>query len=264
MARSHLVALALAAVWAATPARAQVRIVGRVIEAESARPIAGADVVFRTPEGFYAGRRTTDAGGFFSTEIRGSAGVRMKAERLGYRQNLTPVLYFDRRSFYEVEIRLDADAVLLAPLEVIARGDAEPSHFLDDFRYRVAHGNGIYITRADIVRQRPQYVTDLLRSVSGLEVTASGAGSRPVVQSARGLGHRCETQVFVDGLLLNRRVATPQGLRSDVFRIDDAVAPDAVEGIEIYLGLSTTPPEFLTADAECGVVAIWTRRGDRP
>ncbi len=256
------VTLALA-LLTATGASAQVRIVGRVIEAESERPIAGTEIVFRTPEGLYAGRTIADGDGRFGAVLRHIGGVRIRADHLGYRQNITPVLYFDNRLFYQVEIRLDPDAVLLAPLEVIARSGREPSHFLDAFRFRSQHGTGFYITREQIARQHPGLVTELLREVPGLEVTSSGTGNRPIVQTARGAARGCPAQVYVDGLLVNRRVSTPDGSRTDVFRIDDVVSPDAVEGIEIYLGLSTIPPEFLSPEASCGVIAVWTRRGDR-
>lgn len=251
------------ALLGARPASAQVRIVGHVLESESSQPIAGADVIFRMPYGAYAGRATTDSLGRFEKVVQGGTGVSIWASHAGYHQVLTPVLYFDGRSFFEVEVRLDPTVALLAPLEVIARSEVDPSHFLDAFRHRLRTGNGVYITRAEIERQRPSYVTDLLRTIPGVDVVASGPGSRPVVQMARAAGRDCATQIFVDGFLLNRRVTTDQGPRSDVFRVDDVVSPDAVEGIEVYRGLSTIPPEFLTPDATCGVIAIWTRRGGR-
>ncbi len=264
--RWNLLAVLALAFLSAGGASAQVRVVGRVIEAESERPIPGAEIVFRTPEGQWAGRTVTDADGRFSTVMKPSrtAGVRIRADRIGYRQNITPVLYFDNRLFYQVEIRLDQDAVLLAPLEVLARSGREQSHFLDSFRFRSQHGNGYYLTREQIEAQHPSLVTDLLRTVPGLEVASGGgAGNRPIVQTARGAARGCDAQVYVDGLLVNRRVTTSEGPRTDIFRIDDVVSPDAVEGIEVYLGLSTIPPEFLSPEASCGVVAIWTRRGDR-
>ncbi len=259
---SGMLALALA-LFGAGAASAQVRIVGRVIEAETEKPIAGADIYFRTPDNVYAGRAVTDGLGRFEKIIHNREGVKIRAVRLGYRQNLSPILYFDRRDFYQVEIRLDQEAVLLAPLEVIGRSGAIPSHFLDAYRDRLRTGNGYYITRADIERQHPGMVTDLLRAVPGVEVVSSGSGERPVVQTVRGAARGCLMQVYVDGMLLNRRVRTMGGsTRTDIFRIDDAVAPASVEGIEIYAGLSSIPPEFLTPDAPCGVIAIWTRRGD--
>ncbi len=264
--RALLPVTLMLALLTATGGSAQVRIVGRVIEAESERPIAGAEIVFRTPEGLWAGRTLTDADGRFSTMMKRSrtAGVRIRADRIGFRQNITPVLYFDDRLFYQVEIRLDPDAVLLAPLEIIARSGNEPSHFLDAFRFRSQHGTGYYITREQIAQQHPSLVTDLLRSVPGLEVVSGGgAGNRPIVQTARGAARGCDAQVYVDGLLVNKRMLTAAGSRTDVFRLDDVVSPDAVEGIEIYLGLSTIPAEFLSPEASCGIVAIWTRRGDR-
>jgi outer membrane receptor for ferrienterochelin and colicin len=69
------------------------------------------------------------------------------------------------------------------------------------------------------------------------------------------------TQIFVDGFLVNRRMVGVNGNRPSDFRIDDVVSPASVEGIEVYRGLSTVPPEFLNPDAVCGVIAIWTRRG---
>ncbi len=263
MRATSLAALALA-LFAAGPASAQqVRVLGRVIEAESAKPIAGAEIVFRTPEGTYAGRTLTDADGRFGIAMNRAAGVRIRADHVGYRQNITPVLFFDNRLFYQVEIRLDPEAVLLAPLEVVGRSEATPSHVLDAYRFRLEHGQGYYITRAEIRQRHPNNITDLLRTVPGLEVTSSGSGNRPVVQTARGAAKGCLAQVYVDGLLVNRRLMTSQGQRSDVFRIDDVVSPDNVEGIEVYLGLSTIPPEFLSPEASCGIIAIWTRRGDR-
>ena len=41
----------------------------------------------------------------------------------------------------------------------------------------------------------------------------------------------------------------------------DIVDPSTVEGIEIYPGASTVPPQFNTREGNtiCGVIVIWTR-----
>jgi hypothetical protein len=58
--------------------------------------------------------------------------------------------------------------------------------------------------------------------------------------------------VFVDGRPANRRGNVS---------INDLASPSGLEGMEVYRGLATVPPEFLTPEARCGVIALWTRRG---
>ena len=42
--------------------------------------------------------------------------------------------------------------------------------------------------------------------------------------------------------------------------VDELVQPMDVEVIEVFRGLGSIPPEFLTPQARCGVIAIWTKR----
>ena len=156
---------------------------------------------------------------------------------------------------------MDPDAVLLAPLEVVAWSAIPEDAVLEGFKRRVENGLGVYITKDAVEARNPTFVTDLLREVPGVQVIGQGTGIRPVVRMGRASSRECATQIFVDGFLINRRAASVANAPPMDFRIDDMVLPSSVEGIEIYRGLSTVPPEFLNPDAECGVVAIWTRRG---
>jgi hypothetical protein len=47
---------------------------------------------------------------------------------------------------------------------------------------------------------------------------------------------------------------------AETVMLDEMIAPGAIHGIEVYQGLSRLPPEFVTPEITCGVVAIWTRR----
>lgn len=259
---SRLFASLLLALILATPAAGQtVRIVGRVIDDVTGRGLGSSLVGLQDERGRVLSRVETDASGAFGFEIDTDVrAVQLNVQRLSYENNLTPVLHFDGRRFFQVEVRLDPDAMLLAPLEVVAWSRVDRSPLLDGFRHRLETGQGIYITRADVEQKRPMYVTDLLRDVSGLTVQGSGSGLRPVVTVARNEAKGCSAQIFVDGFLINRRVGGGQPFD---LRIDDAVSPMSVEGIEIYRGLSTVPAEFLNPDAGCGVIAIWTKRGGR-
>lgn len=240
---------------------AQVRIVGRVLDDLTDAPLAEVRVTLLDRDGVVLGRTSTPEDGTFEFQVRNAKAVRLRAERMGYQPNTSPLLYFDVRKFFQVEIRLDPEVILLAPLEVLAWSPRPENALHEGFRRRVQQGLGIYITREQILARNPSFISDMLREVPGLEVVASGYGTRPTVRFARAAGKLCAAQIWLDGFLINRGRMTPAGWSAPDIRLDDLVVPAAVEGIELYAGLATVPPEFLNADAECGVIAIWTRRG---
>jgi hypothetical protein len=234
-----------------------VLVTGRVIGEDGGIPVTRALVRVMHPNGRVLQRTETDDSGKFEFTVQRISAMRLNVQRQGYKTTTTPLLRFDHRTYFQLEVRLDTEAVLLAPLEVLAWSEMDPSAFLDNFRRRVRSGLGIYITRSQIEEHRPMHVSDLLRTVPGVQLEATGAGTRPRVTFGRASGSDCATQIFVDGFLVNR--GGPGGVND--IRLDDVVSPGAVEGIEIYRGLSTVPAEFLNADAGCGVIAVWTRRG---
>ena len=242
-------------------AAGQVRIVGRVVDDLTEFPIPNVRITLLARDGTTLARTETDGTGTFDFSVRRRSGVKIEAARFGYVSNTTPVLYFDNRIFFQVEVRLDPDVILLAPLEVIAWSERPENAMLEGFRRRRETGLGTFITREEFEQRKPSLVTDLLREVPGLDVASTGSGTRPVVRIERAGNRDCTTQIFVDGFLVNRRAIGSDGYRPIDFRIDDAVSPASVEGIEIYKGLGTVPAEFLNPDAICGVIAIWTRRG---
>ena len=249
------------AAGALTPVASQesVRITGRVVEEETGIPIPGTDIIVRTQDGRFLRAVVADDEGRFKLQLSQVPAVRIHASRIGYRPNTTPLLWFDGHAFFDVEVRLDRDAVLLAPLEVLARSEGD-NPVLSGFRHRLERGTGVYITREQIERRRPMYVTDLLADLPGVHLTSSGRGGRRMITMGRGTRQGCAVQVFVDGLLVTTADRFLPGQSGGV-AIDDYVSPLSLEGIEVYHGLSTIPPEFLTPDAQCGVVALWTRRG---
>lgn len=253
----------LAAVASTAAAQDVVRIFGRVVEEESGTPIPGVDLTIRGSEGRFIRSAVTDDVGSFEVLVQNVDAVKIYASRLGYMDNTTPVLHFDGHDFYQVEIRLDPEALLLAPLEVIARSEATQSPLLANFRQRLASGSGYYITRTDVEQRNPMHVTDLLRDIPGVNLQSSGRGSQRTVRMSRASSRDCPVQVYVDGFLLTRSIPTSTGWSAETFTIDDVVSPSSIEGIEVYRGPSTVPPEFLGPGASCGVIAIWTRRGDR-
>lgn len=250
--RLSLVSSALLLLGAVSPLAAQVRLFGRVADDGSGEPIAGARVILLDDQGRWAGVRTADDLGTFEFVVKRSGPYRLRAARLGYRETTTPPLDLGEHAAVRVEVRLLVDAVLLAPLEVLARSPSAISPVLANFHARRAAGAfGRFVTRDEIERLRPGRVTDVLARLPGVRLESTGgAGNRRAVF----LRSDCPALIFLDGFLLNRAADRMPA-------VDDVVSPGAVEGIEIYGGFGTVPAEFLNPESRCGVVAIWTRRG---
>lgn len=251
--------IGLLALAAGAAAQNRVQILGRVLDDQSGDPIVDVDLAARTVADAFLGSATTDEAGRFSFTVYRIDAIRIYAARFGYKRTSTPVLRFDGNDYFEVELRLHPDALLLAPLEVIARREAQQSPVLAGFRHRMQRGAGYYITRAEIERRNPMFISDMLLDVPGIRSSSSGRGARRILRMARTEAWNCSLQLFVDGVLMTPRVAAMGEIP-----VDDLVSPGSVEGIEVYRGLSTVPAEFLNENARCGVIAIWTRRGDDP
>lgn len=254
---SSLYPLALVALSAtAQSADAQVSVHGRVLDDDTGAPVPTAAVIVTDPDGRSLQEAVSDSGGFFRFEPIDRRSVRLEVSRIGYEDITTSILYFDEFNFFRVEVRLASEAVLLAPLEVVARSLGSPvlAGFEDR---RSSAASGWFFTREEIEALRPAMVSDVLARVPGVRLETSGRGTRRTVSMSRsaGLGRDgCPVQVYIDGSQLNAS-------RGGEVAVDDLVSPQSVEGIEVYRGVSSVPAPFMNPQAHCGVVAIWTRRG---
>ena len=120
---------------------------------------------------------------------------------------------------------------------------------LADFYDRKSRGFGHFITRDEIEKQNPMNLSDMMRMVPGaMLIPVAGTGMATLRFTRAQVGRDCPPQYWVDGV------------KAYNLNIDDIV-PSDVEGIEIYPGASTVPPQFNTREGTtiCGVVLIWTR-----
>ena len=121
---------------------------------------------------------------------------------------------------------------------------------LSDFYDRSSRGFGHFVTREQIEKRNPMNLSDMMRMIPGARLVPLRAGSQSTLRFSRAqMGTRdCPPQYWVDGV------------KAWNLNIDDIV-PQDVEGIEVYSGASTVPPQFNTKEGTtiCGVVLIWTR-----
>jgi hypothetical protein len=121
---------------------------------------------------------------------------------------------------------------------------------LSDFYDRSARGFGHFITREQIEKRNPMNLSDMMRTIPGARLIPVRGTSMSTLRFNRAqMGSRdCPPQYWVDGV------------KAWNLNVDDIV-PQDVEGIEVYSGAATVPPQYNTREGTtiCGVVLIWTR-----
>lgn len=269
-------AAAVFAAFLSLPAQGQSVLHGTVLDDSSLDPISGAEVVLLNDRNRTIARTLSDTAGSFRFSITRAGHYAFSASRIGYRTATSPTFEVLEGDSVTLELRLDTEAVLLAPLEITARSRTA-SPVLDGFYHRMERGFGHYFTAEDIQRRNAFYLSDVLTAVPGVRIGSSQRGGRGRnISMARALPGEggCPVQVFLDGFHMNPRVLMAvegdtagrpvTSFRTDPgFVLDDVVSPSAVEGIEVYRGVSSVPAEFIAPDSRCGTVVIWTKRGGR-
>lgn len=227
----------------ASRASGDAELLGRVVSAQTGKPIDGARV--SVPD-LGVGAVSGAEGEFL---IRGlpAGEFSVRVQYLGHATNERPVRLEDGHVTRAVYL-LDRDVLEVADLQVTVRR-SEGREPRSNFRRRMEERRfGAFITREDIEEHDPQHTSDMLREIPGLKVTPVEFGQATVYMTG-GTGSRCRPTVFLDGL------------PAEGFQVDN-LQPEAVEGIEVYRRPSEIPAEFKgVGPVECGVLAIWSQTG---
>jgi hypothetical protein len=269
----------MAAAIATRPARAQqATATGKVAgKATDDKGRAMADVEVEIVD---AHRRTrTAANGLFRIDSLEPGDHLITARRLGF-SPLTATIQVDpeQTTFADVVMRPAANvlASVLVKADQLMRG--VPRAFLERMH---SGAQGTYLTAEDIRRANPQRISDVLRQVPGVRVTANGEvftthGAVSILSNAcaNGLPVYLDnvevgggTGGSPDGFIGDQnpgRVAAGGGARiagsTAIARsIADVLPPARVVAIEIYSGPATVPVTLPAANSSCGAVFIWTR-----
>ena len=225
------------------------RILGRVLDHQTAEPLSGATVELA---GSDRHGLTDEQGRFVFSDVPPGSHT-LTLEHLAYGSHSVQVSVGGGRTF-EIEVRLAQQALALEPITVTVRArSANP--LLARFYERRERGRGYFMTREELERRSPGTLIDLLRTVPGVDVVLAGPrryAVRMTRQPAR-LGSTapgavgCPPQVYMDG--------APWGGPIDEIPVSDLGA------VEVFRGASELPAEFSGSDARCGVIAVWSRRG---
>ena len=210
-------------------------IAGTTIDAQTGMPIVGASITIPTLSRSVV---SDDAGHFlYSTLDAGSYVVQVHA--VGY---IPSAKAFDIATGQSVTHTFQLTTVPPVLPNVVVKGhSASVGRRFEDFDRRRAEGRGQFLTRAQIQSQTAINLSDLLQTMRGIRTDCVGFTCR--VETSRS-AHGCAPAYFVDG-----RMSTTFGPSTPV---------KDIQGLEVYLGPSETPAEYLGPDSGCGVIGIWT------
>jgi hypothetical protein len=237
--------LCATAIIAPSLARAQQLPVlnGSVTDASST-PVFGAIVEV---EGTALRGRTDEDGHFRIAGIRYGA-VDITVRRLGFASVRVTAHVVANQQPAPLNIVLPALPTTVKPV-VVQASRVEYSGRLAGYYERLhRRSNGVFIPREEIDRRSSRSLSHLLSSTPGVSALRLRAGG-----AVRMRGRSCRPLVWLDGFPL------PAGeVNLDAFPVN------TLHGIELYLGSTTAPSNFIASQGQssCGTILLWSRGRD--
>jgi TonB-linked SusC/RagA family outer membrane protein len=254
----HLLAVLAFLLVTASPAAAQDQIAGRVVDATTNQPLAGAQVSI---VGTGQGGLTQSNGRFLLVGVQ-QATVTLQVVMLGYQTWSESV----QRGTLDLEIRLEQRALELDAIVVTGTAGAQQARALGNTVGTVAAGHLTTVSPLSHVESL------LLGAVPGVNVGVGGGevgtGSNIRIRGASSISLSSQPLVYIDGVRVNGNNADVGGGIGGVgvdnstppSRLND-INPEDIASIEIIKGPAAAT--LYGTEASNGVINIITKRGDR-
>jgi len=244
-------ALLVAASLAAMPNRVQAQdqlppgTISVSVHDSLGRSISGAEL---TVDGTAVRGVTDDRGEIRFAAVRGGPAT-VHIRRLGFKPTSIDVVV-DQRVPATSIVTLSPIAQILAP--IVVKGGSNYTGRMAGFYQRRDLGMGHFVSRERLEKDNPAQLSDVFRRLPGVQITSTRTIRNAI--RFRGNGGSCWPLVWLDGA----------PLPTAEFDLD-FLSPQSVEGIEVYSGVSTIPPQFMGARGlgSCGVIVVWSREGER-
>jgi hypothetical protein len=213
-------------------------LAGTVRDAESGQPVVGAEVRL---EGVTE-VRITGADGAFQFGRVPPRDYQVEIRHLAY-TTVVDTLDVDVAAGVNATIRVSPGVIPLDPITVVVRSLVlERAGFYE----RRDRSSGHFVTRQQIDDQHPLQSSELLRRIPGVRLLRGRNGLTAIARA------NCPFRFVIDN------VRTGPDYTIDLLPTMD------IEGLEIYMGPSQVPGEFMGFGTDiggtCGVIVVWTRR----
>jgi len=211
---------------------------------------------------------TTDEKGAFHLNGVPEGRQFVEVRRLGFKPVLATIDFTARKTL-ERDFRLER----VTTLEAVTVSEKA---FMTGFDERRKLGLGSFLTREDLEKWTVVPLATVMTQSRGAGVITGPGNNRFIVgrrvvptgreifgelpknvtcedEGGRPVTCACYAQVYVDRVLMNRGDPTPP------FDINH-ISADRIEAVEWYAGRMEVPAEFMSRQADCGVLVIHTRR----
>lgn len=203
-------------------------------------PVPNADVVVMEL-GLPSRVFRTDSAGHFLVQHLTSRAVTIRIRAFGYAPKTVEIRIQADDGRAGIVIPLEAAPAKLAGVAVNEQGD-DPDRRLAEFYTRKATNHfAHFVDGEEIDRRKPSFVSEALRAVPGVTLTAGGRLGN--VLRLRG----CAPLVWIDGV------------RMPGAQLDELVAPGDVAGIEVYNSFAGIPSRYFDRSATCGTILVWIK-----
>ena len=215
-----------------------------VVTDSAGAPVFGAIVEVA---GSSARVRTNDKGEFRIGNL--AAGIaNIQVRRLGFAAVTQSARVGAGEQAAPLHIRMQSVAASVDPVVVQASRVEFTGRLAGYYERMHRHSNGSFINREQIDRSTNKTLSQLLSSTPGVNAAQLRNGG-----SVRIRGMKCRPLVWLDG------VPMPAGeVNLDAFPVS------TLEGIELYLGATNSPPSYtaLNGASSCGTILLWSRGSD--
>ena len=215
---------------AAAPAAGQL-VTGKVLEAGTDRPIAGAGIDLMDATGLRRGGAVADTAGEVSVMVPQPGEYRLRVSHIAYRTTETASISAELGMQVEVELHLSPTAVVLEPLRVVGQSSFSAG-WLQEYYDRATmtrrSGIGRVFFRDEVERARAPYASAFLFYLM------PRGGCRPTL--------------FIDGLEIE-----------DERHLNSMMRPEMIEGVELYNNQAFLPDRYANR-GHCAIALFWTRR----
>ena len=190
----------------------------------------------------------TDEDGRFHLTPTAAGGFTLSVKRLGFAPASREMSVSPGQNLRDVTIQLTPVASLLNPVLVSATRGAYKGRLAGYYQRLERRSGGYFIPRNAIEKKGHKNLSQLLRTVPGINAFALKSGGGTVRMRSR----TCRPLVWMDG------VPMPAG------EVDlDAFPVSTLHGVEVYPAASNTPQDLVLGGTPgCGTIALWSRGPD--